>query len=130
MNDFSNDIPKYKKKSQSKPPTKAKHKHIYEPCLIEYPEQWYLKPHERKLYEGNHVKMSLRFSSYCPICGKTGESDRDRWSTLIKKNNGVISYCERVWTEEAERELNPATRTLPVFTTDGWNEKFVDIKEE
>lgn len=130
MIDIPNDVPKYRKKSRSSPPTKAKHKHMYEPCLIEYPEQWYLKPHERRMYEGNRIKTALRFSSYCPVCGKTGDTDHDRWWTTVKKHNGVISYLERVHTEEAERELNPVTRTLPVFKTDGWNEKFVDIEKE
>lgn len=130
MNNIPNDIPKYKKKSQAKPPEKAKHKHVYEPCLIEYPEQWYLKPHEHELYENGKVKTKLRFGSYCPICGKLGEGDHDRWRMLVKRHNGVISYYEQVWTEEAERELNPSTRTLPVFKTDGWREKFVKIKED
>lgn len=124
-----NEIPKYKKKSQAKPPKKAKHKHTYEPCLIEYPLQWYLKPHEHKLYEGNRVKTALRFSSYCPICGKLGGSDHDRWWMIIKKHDGEHSYVESVYTAEAERELNPATRTLPVFKTDGYFEKFVEIGE-
>lgn len=30
---FIDDIPKYRKKSQKNPPQKAKHKHIYEPCI-------------------------------------------------------------------------------------------------
>lgn len=127
MNDFSNDIPKYKKKSTAKPPAKSKHKHVYEPCLIDYPEQWYLKPHEHQLYENGREKRRLRFDSYCPVCGKTGGIDKDRWWTSVKKHNGVISYIESIHTEEAERELNPATRTLPVFKVDGWGEKFVDI---
>lgn len=130
MNDIPNDIPRYRKKSQATPPAKAKHKHVYEPCLIEYPQQWYLKPHEIALYEGNRVKTMLRFGSYCPICGKIGEADHDRWTTSVKKHNGVSSYIECVRTAEAERELDQATRTLPVFKTDGWTEKFVKIEEE
>lgn len=119
------DIPKYKKKSTAKPPTKAKHKHVYEPCLFEQLELWYLKPHERK-----RNKTQLEFGSYCPICGKVGEANRDRWWTLVKKLSGSCSYIERVRTEEAERELNPATRTLPVFYIgDEWNPKYVKIEE-
>ena len=120
-----NDIPKYRKKSASRPPTKAKHKHIYEPCLFEQLELWYYKPHERK-----SNKTYLKFGSYCPICGKVGETDHDRWRTTVKKHNGVCSYIERVPTEEAERELNPATRTLPVFYIgDQWSPKYVKIEE-
>ena len=40
MKDFTNDIPKYKKKSTASPPAKAKHKHEYVPCLIEHPWAW------------------------------------------------------------------------------------------
>lgn len=130
MQDFTNDIPKYRKKSTAKPPTKAKHKHVYEPCLFEYPEQWYLKPHEQKRCGDGQVKTKLRFSSYCPICGKTGDCDYDRWHTKVERNNGVFSYLETVYTEEAEREINPETRTLPVFKVGGWGEKFVDISKE
>ena len=121
MNNIPNDIPKYRKKSTARPPAKAKHKHVYEPCLIEHPADWWNKPHERS------GKTTLRFATYCPICGKTDSADHDRWVTTVKKHNGVVSYLEHVYTEEAERELDPATRTLPVFKTDGWGEKFVDI---
>ena len=48
MNNISSDIPKYRKKSQAKPPAKSDHKHVYEPCLIEELLEWYCKPHERK----------------------------------------------------------------------------------
>ena len=113
--DIPSDIPKYQKKSTAKPPAKAKHKHVYEPCLIEQLELWYCKPHERK-----SNKTMLRFKTYCPICGKVSPQDTKRWWTSVKKH-----------TEEAERELNPATRTLPVFYIgDEWRPKFVDIEEE
>ena len=89
MHDIQNDIPKYRKKSSARPPTKAKHKHAYEPCLIEYPLDWWNKPHERKRYVPH-----LQFSAYCPVCGKVGEVDRERWFTTVKKHNGAHSYIE------------------------------------
>lgn len=126
MFNIPNDIPMYRKKSTASPPAKAKYKHIYEPCLLEELVEWYMKPHERKTN-----KTQLRFRSYCPICGKVGDMDKDRWWTHVKKSNGSFSYLEPVYTEEAERELNPATRTLPVFYVgDQWRPKFVDIGEE
>lgn len=126
MIDIPNDVPKYKKKSTAKPPAKAKHKHVYEPCILEQLEEWHRKPHERKTNETH-----LRFASYCPICGKVGDTDVDRWRTYVKKHNGFCSYLETVLTEEAERELNPMTRTLPVFYIgDQWRPKYVDIGEE
>ena len=124
MNDIFNDIPKYRKKSTKKPPVKAKHKHVYEPCLFEIPHEWYCKPHERK-----SNATFLVFRSYCPICGKTSGCDRERWFTRVKRFNGVIHYLESVHTEEAERELNPVTRTLPVFKVADQFAKFVDIFE-
>lgn len=124
--DIPNDIPKYQKKSIAKPPVKAKHKHVYEPCLLEQLELWYCKPHERK-----SNKTWLKFGSYCPICGKVGDVDRERWWTTVKKHNGVCSFLERVPTEEAKCELDPATRTLPVFYIgDQWRPKFVELEEE
>lgn len=121
MINIPNDIPKYKKKSTASPPAKAKHKHVHEPCLVESPVDWYQKEHERK------GETRLSFRSYCPICGKTDSPDYDRWETLVKRNRGVMSYYERVPTEEAERELNPETRTLPVFYSDSPWPKFVEI---
>ena len=126
MDYITNDIPKYRKKSTARPPAKAKHKHEYEPCLLEQLEEWYCKPHERKTN-----KTRLMFASYCPFCGKTNSPDRDRWWTTVKKNNGMFSYLESVHTKEAKRELNPATRTLPVFYVGSeWRPKFVDINKE
>lgn len=125
MNDFTNDIPKYRKKSTARPPAKAKHKHVYEACFVEYPLDWWSKLHERKRYVPH-----LAFSSYCPICGKIGDVDRDRWFTAVKKYFGDGSHIESVKTEEAERELNPTTRTLPVFKIADPFVKFVDIDKE
>ena len=124
MNNVPNDIPKYRKKSQAKPPKKSKHKHIYEPCLLEIPLEWYSHPHERS------GKTFLRFRSYCPTCGKIGDVDHERWWTHVEKHNGMFAYLETVHTKEAERELNPLTRTLPVFKTEDYFAKFVDISED
>lgn len=126
MNEFTNDIPKYRKKSTASPPTKSKHKHVYEPCLLEVPlDWWHDKPHERK-----SNKTDLEFSSYCPVCGKRSYCDTDRWFTRVERFNGSFRYLKSVLTEEAERELNPATRTLPVFKADSPFVKFVEVVEE
>ena len=112
---FTDDIPKHKKKSQKKTPRKSDHKHLCEPCIIERPEDWYKKEHERS------GKTVAEFYGYCPICGKITAfiPNRDRWYTTVKRNNGVFSYLETVPTEEGARELNPTTRTLPTFEADG-----------
>ena len=57
--------------------------------------------------------------------------DKDRWWTTVRKTNDMFSYLESVHTAEAERELNPMTRTLPVFNVgDQWRPKFVKIEEK
>lgn len=125
-NNFNNDIPKYRKKSAASPPTKAKHKHEYVPCLLEMPLDWWNKPHERKKYVPH-----LEFRSYCPICGKIGDVDHDRWWTTVRKvDGGGRRYIECVKTVEAERELNPCTRTLLVFKVDSPFTKFIEISKE
>ncbi len=121
MIDISDDVPKYKKKSKTKPPKKIDHKHTYEPCLIEFPEQYYLKEHNR------NGKTHFQFASYCTICGKVGHIDRDRWYKDTKCREGNRSWIKVDFSEEAERELNPETRTLPVFWGECWLPKFVDI---
>jgi ribosomal protein L33 len=121
---ISDEVPKYKKKSKVKPPKKTGHKHTYKPCLIEYPEQFYLKEHDR------NDKTRLRFASYCTVCGKVGGMDHDRWYVSVKHSDGDRSWIEVDLTDEAKRELNPETRTLPVFQADCWLPKFINILED
>lgn len=122
---FTDDIPKYKKKSNKKPPKKADHKHLCEPCIIVRPEDWYKKEHERS------GKMTSEFYGYCPICGKVTAflPDRDRWYARVKRNNGTFSYWETVPTEEGARELDPVTRTLPTFEADDLFVKEVKMED-
>ena len=123
--DIPSDVPKYQKKYTAKPPAKAKHKHVYEPCLLERPADWWRKKHEQC------GETDLAFSSYCPVCGKVGPVDVERW-WISKKcySIGLEPYIKNEGTEEAKRELNPKTRTLPVFKVDDPFAKFVDIGEE
>lgn len=122
---FSDDIPKYHKKSHKKPHKKADHKHLCEPCIIERPADWYKKEHERS------GEVHPEFYGYCPICGKITAycPDRDRWYTTIKKHSGMFSYLETVPTEEGARELDPATRTLPTFAADDCFVKNVELED-
>lgn len=119
------DIPKYKKKSQKKPPKKADHRHLREPCIIEIPADWFNKPHER------NGKTNPHFYAYCPICGKvTGYNPcKERWWTREERYNGVFHFYETVYTEEGRREIDPATRTLPTFKSDDIFPKFVDLED-
>lgn len=122
MNDIPNDIPKYKKKSAAKPPAKAKHKHMYEPCLISRPDEWYLKEHLRS------GKRKFDFRAYCPICGKLDYlDDKSRWYKKVERCHGTFNFLETVLNDEGEREMNPETRTLPYFEIEDMFEKFVKI---
>lgn len=122
---FVDDVPKYRKKSQKKPPKKADHKHLCEPCIVVRPVDWYKKEHERS------GEMLPDFYGYCPICGKimAFRPDRDRWYTKVERNNGSFSYLETVPTEEGARELDPATRTLPTFEADDCFVKNVNLED-
>lgn len=104
---YTDDTPKYKKKSKKNPPKKADHKHLHELCVIEYPQDWYNKEHVRS------GKLRTVLYRYCPICGKITDT----------KESAVAL-------EERTRELNPTTRTLPTFRVDSPFAKFVELEEE
>jgi len=63
--------------------------------------------------------------SYCTICGKLGDVDVDRWWRWEQVMPGA---GRSVLTEEAERELNPNTRTLPTFwVEDRFSQKYINL---
>lgn len=108
----------YKKKMRRKPSKKARHKHDYQPCVFEYDGIRLDKAH------GFVPSPNMGFGSYCTICGKIGGSDHDRWSRWVPVNGGPAGHSE--YTEEAQIELNPETRTLPTFRVeDIWSQKFI-----
>ena len=115
---------RYKKKSRAKPPHKAKHKHLNEPCLLEYPANWFMKEHEQG------AKMTVSFAGYCPICGKVGDADVERWYVHRRGFEGGRSFLWSVPTAEAERELDPATRTLPTFRVKDLFVTFVEVNND
>jgi hypothetical protein len=122
IDNFDEEIPKYRKASQAKPPKKAKHKHLSEPCVLEHPADWWQKEHLRT----GEIKPTINY--YCPICGKImGFREKERWYTLEKVTNHPFSFCRDVETEECIKEFNPETRTLPTFHTDSPFDKFVSL---
>ena len=127
MSDFEqfDDIPRYRKKSTAKTPKKSKHKHLVDPCVLEYPLDWYNKPHDR--VRGNHINIG----GYCPICGKLGDlKDKSLWYGKDTVFIGNYQFTESVLTEEGEKEMNPETRTLPTFYVDDPFAKFVELPNE
>ena len=114
---YEDDIPRYKKKSNSKAPPKSKHKHRYEPCVIEYPALWYTKEHLRG------GEKQVKINGYCQVCGKIGEINLEQWYGSVYHVTGISIEP----TEQTQRELNPETRTLPTFQVDDPFAKFVEL---
>lgn len=123
MNDaFDDDVVRYRKKSKRRPPAKSKHKHEFQPCVFEYEDIMF----DRARGFINKPEHSFRMGGYCPVCGKIGITDHEWMRTVPVKPGG--SAVRIVNTEDTERELNPATRTLPTFfLEDRWGQKYVDL---
>lgn len=123
--EYRDDGMPYKKKAKPKPVNKSKHKHVYKPCVFEYPEDWYQKEHLRS------GKRKLEIHMYCTICGKRSFiDDIDRWYQQEKAGDIPYLAFRRVPTPECERELDPATRTLPTFYSDNVFVKYFVLPDE
>lgn len=111
--------------SRTKPPKKATHKHIYEPCVFEFNSPRFTKDHG-VVYD----KPGACIGAYCPVCGKVGDlPERERWYASRYISHPTFGSCiEPYETDECKNELNPATRTLPTFwVEDRWFTKYVDL---
>lgn len=114
------EIPKYKKSTESnisKSNRKAKHKHKYKECLIQYPISFAGKD-----------RIQTYLCSYCIICGKIG----DRVKNSIVKDyikselhNRRIICSVMSGTELYEKYHNK----LPVFFVKDMLEKYVYLKQ-
>lgn len=125
MDDYDLIAP-YRKKAKPKVPKKSKHKHLFQPCVVEYPEDWYTKPH---LQSG---KRKADIAYYCPTCGKrTSVLEMDRWREKRPLDDSGIPLPIFAIepTEECAMELDPKTRSLPTFYMNDPFDKFVDIKD-
>lgn len=118
---FDDDVARYKKKATKKSPPKAKHKHEFEECILEYPSKSFDKT------KGFIDKVEGCFGRYCVICGRIhfgGLTDH-----FVRAPYGN-SYVLRM-SEKAKRELNPETRTLPTFWVDGFlKTKYIDLESK
>lgn len=116
---YEEDIPRYKKKAKKKSATKANHKHYFEPCVF--------KMDETRLDEARGFVTDraarLCIGTYCPACGKVGDTYADKWYINLGKS----------WppdpTDEAKRQLDEKTRTLPCFYLGGWFTKYISLEE-
>lgn len=115
--EYRDDVMPYKKKAKPKPSNKSDHRHLYKQCILEYPRDWWQKKHLR----GEEITPVFR--SYCTVCGKLSTADIDRWYGSILGGNPH----KVIPTPEAERELDPRTRTLPTFCGADPFEKYIQV---
>lgn len=116
----------YRKKRGKRPPKKADHKHEFVDCVFEFnPEtiRYMIEEHECSI------------GSYCPICGKIGSVGPKggvdgKWRANEYNEPGKPRYVHPYWTEAAEREFNPETRTLPAFILNDYFQKFVNLEQK
>lgn len=116
------EIPKYKKSTESnisKSNRKAKHKHQYKECLIQYPISF-----------AGKYRIQTHLCSYCTICGKTGDRVKD---SIVKdyirseEYSRGISYSVMSGTELYEEYHNK----MPVFfVKDMFEDKYIQINKE
>lgn len=105
--------PTGKKQKKTK---KSNHKHEYTDCVVEYDSYSTLVPHSIQ-----------RIWSYCKICGKINMVPVEHvWMKEIYRKSGIALY----YTDEAKREFDPETRTLPYFHLDDMWQKYVDMGKD
>lgn len=119
---YEQEIPKYKKSTESnisKSNRKAKHKHQYKECLIQYPISFVGKD-----------RIQTHLCSYCTICGKIGDRVKD---SIVKDyikselHSRGISYSIMSGTELYEEYHDK----LPVFfVNDMFEDKYIQINKE
>lgn len=107
-NNFTDDdFTPHKKKSKHKAPRKINHKHDFQPCVLEYDGLRLDKAHGF-VYD----KPCVRIANYCTVCGKLEIISTKEYKVTLRTATGGY-YMED--TEEAKRQFNPETRTLPTF---------------
>lgn len=120
---FEAAVPKYKKPAKHVYHKKSDHTHRYNFCVYEYDFPASVPDREST--------REVSIGTYCPVCGKVGARfTRDlRYVHRSEKfkNRFYLSYN---WNEEAKKEFDLATRTLPCFFLDHWAEtKYVNLNE-
>lgn len=130
MNNFDQEIPKYRKNTEnnvSKAKKKSKHKHQYEECLIQY--RWNFKSNVFTQEQKDKIHTSLH--SYCTVCGKIG--DRFKEDKSIVKDyrrivNTIIGKCYSIIPSEELYERYHDR--LPVFFVENiWKDGYVNLEE-
>lgn len=125
MNNFDQEIPKYRKNTGSnisKVKKKSKHKHQYEECLIQYNMKIGLisKP----------TALTTSLGSYCTICGKIGDRFKEENSIVKDYRRIVETPIGRCYQMISSEELYEKYHNkMPVFfVADIVKEKYVDLE--
>lgn len=117
---YEQEIQKYKKSTESnisKSNRKAKHKHQYKECLIQY-----------HISFAGKDRIQTHLCSYCTICGKIGDRVKD---SIVKDyvkpelHNRRTIYSVMSGTELYEKYHDK----LPVFFVKDMFEKYVYLKQ-
>lgn len=123
MDNFNQEIPKYKKNTGSnisKIKKRSKHKHQYKECIIRY----------KFSFMGND-NLHTELSSYCSICGKIGNRFSKEKSIVEDKvihkqlPNG-LKYTTHMSGEEIYEQYHDR---LPVFYTE-FSDKYIDFNQK
>lgn len=122
MNNFDQEIPKYRKNTGSnisKIEKKSKHKHQYEECIIRYKFSFMGK-------DNLHTELS----SYCSICGKIGGRFSEEKSIVEDKiTYGVFKNGMKYFSLMSGKEIYEQYHDrLPVFHTE-FSDKYVDLNQ-
>ena len=122
--DLYDDVPRYRKKSAGKHAAKSDHKHVYESCVFGY----FGIRLERGKGWGTDDKLSYTIGTYCPVCGKIGRIRDPKWLRDERTQTPLGYAIREVYSDEALREMDQKTRTLPFFfLSDPYNQKSVQL---
>lgn len=126
MDNFNQEIPKYKKNTGSnisKIKKRSKHKHQYKECLIQYNMKIGLisKP----------TALTTSLGSYCTICGKIGDRFKEE-NSIVKDYRRIvetpIGRCYQMIS--SEKLYEKYHNKMPVFfVEDIFKEKYVDLEQ-
>ena len=114
----------HRKRAKHKTVKKSRHKHDFHPCVFEFEGLHFNK------MNGFVTIPDVSIGTYCPICGKIGSLCAQGWRQWKppNSNNRAGSFA---YTDDAKRELDPQTRTLPTFwLRDKYSQKYVEPRTQ
>ena len=121
MDEYYDDIPRYKKKAKKPRTPKSDHKHIYQNCVFKYGGIQFSNGH------GFVKDDRMSIGTYCPICGKIGTTYDTGWTRNLTYWPSSSRWKD-MWSEEAMSEFEESTRTLPMFVLGDAFQKKIEIE--